>query len=185
VLAVLAVLSIAWQPMRNAILGDSEEPSAGNSDRSVLGVPRAPSDLAATFEIREFAESWDRYPSWHRCRSTWFGENRVDGTFPAHDASPELPLLNISCDNGGSLTVMFASFPADSYGKALRAYTDATPPKDPVNSEATPPSGVHVFQWSDTHRALVWTDSEDHLIGILTTGSSHTDLVELWNRYHN
>jgi tRNA A-37 threonylcarbamoyl transferase component Bud32 len=144
---------------------------------------RTPSQLAATPQLKNFVVSWDGYPNWATCRLAT-GDAALTGSFPAAVIEPHAPTHAITCDNGGSLTVMFAEHLAGPwYQTVADRYRSAPAPARPVDKEKSPPADVHVFQWSSTQRALVWTDDNAHTIGVMTTDSSSVDLVTVWSRY--
>ncbi|WP_405593215.1 hypothetical protein [Streptomyces sp. NBC_01190] len=134
--------------------------------------------------MQHFVEAWDGYPGWSQCRSASSESTSLTGSFPAHQPKAGLPTHSFSCTNDGNLTVIFADYSVgDGYEKVARTYFDAAPPAQPEGREKAPPSGLHVFAWSPTQRAVVWTDAESRLIGVAVTSSRETDLVELWSRY--
>ncbi|WP_170316853.1 serine/threonine protein kinase [Acrocarpospora corrugata] len=165
-------------PSENSIASPSGVPS----ENPLAGLPGVPSELADSSTMREFIEAWDLYPSWSRCRSG-SGDTALTGSFPAHKTQAGLPVHSSYCTNDGNLTMLFADFRPAGYNKVARAYFDAAPPVQPVGGEKTPPPGLHVFAWSPTQRALVWTDAGAFLIAVAVTDSPRTDLVELWSRY--
>jgi protein kinase-like protein len=160
--------------------GGPFDPATTQSDDTIAGLPSVPSDLG--IEMQTFIGAWDRYPSWSRCRSG-SGNTALTGSFPAHKSQAGLPRHSSYCTNDGNFTLMFADFQRDAFAKVSRAYFDAAPPAHPVGGEKTPPSGLHVFAWSPTQRALVWRDADSLSLAVAVTNSPGTDLVELWSKY--
>ncbi|MEV0878636.1 serine/threonine-protein kinase [Micromonospora echinofusca] len=157
-------------------------PEAGEPKNPFVGLPKTPGELAL-FVMDDFVAPWNSYPSWAGCRSG-SGDTAVNGSFPSQPGPKIAPSKSIYCDNGGNLAVMFAEFRDSKDFTAVRnRYFAAKPPANPRPAEAVAPPGLHVFEWSQTERAVVWTDPKNQLIGLLVTGSSGTDLVELWTRY--
>ncbi|WP_239082455.1 protein kinase domain-containing protein [Actinoplanes teichomyceticus] len=188
VVAVIGVVAAALAvtiPLLDEAAGDQpggRGSGAGASDAQT-GLPRRPTELADTPQFKNFVKPWDQYPAWVACR-TGSGDTLLNGSFPARRAEPEPPVHSLSCGNGGNLTVMFAEFrPGAGFAGVSQRYLSAPAAEHPVGTERTPPSGTHVFQWSATHRALVWTDREAQTIGVVTTDSPAADLVEIWSRY--
>ncbi|WP_170321571.1 serine/threonine protein kinase [Acrocarpospora pleiomorpha] len=183
--AVLIVIGTLLSNVSNPPGDPSESsgPSIAPSENPLAGLPGVPSELADSSSMRAFIEAWDLYPSWSRCRSG-SGDTALTGNFPARRTQGGgLPVRSSYCTNDGNLTVMFANYRPAAYNEVAPAYFDAAPPVQPVGGEKTPPPGLHVFAWSPTQRALVWTDTEARLIGVAVTDSPRTDLVELWSRY--
>ena len=158
--------------------------SPGSGPTTAGNASRTPSRLAATPQLKNFVATWDGYPSWKACTIAG-GDAVLNGSFPAVVQEPHDPTHSIVCDNGGNLTAMFAEYLVGGrYQDVADRYRSAPAPARPVESEQNPPAGTHVFQWSPTRRALVWTDDNSHAIGVITTDSSSVDLATVWGRYH-
>ncbi|GHJ11341.1 hypothetical protein TPA0907_57080 [Micromonospora humidisoli] len=182
--AALSTLASAGVIVGVVLNGQGSKGGAGNSDAGdsvVGGLPDRPSELAR-FDLAEFVDGWDSYPSWSRC-VTGTGSFALTGSFPARPSEVGLPTQSVHCTNGASLNAMFAEYRPGTYNDVSRVYLTAPPPEQPVRGEIEPPPGLHVFAWSATERALVWTDAESGLIGVIVTDSPGTDLVKLWNTY--
>ncbi len=181
----VAVVLATTIPLIREVVGNGPGGPGSNAgvDSPLAGLPRRPTALADTPQFGDFVRPWDQYPTWTACR-TGSGDNLLTGSFPARRAEPQQPTHSVYCDNGGNLTVMFAEFALPAvFSDVSQRYFTATAPENPVGAEREPPSGTHVFRWSPTRRALVWTDREAQIIGVVTTDSPASDLVEIWNRY--
>ncbi|MGN9906833.1 protein kinase domain-containing protein [Phytohabitans sp. LJ34] len=180
-LVILVAIPVAGVALSQ--LGDRGSPGAGpSSGNPFAGLPKTPGELAL-FAMEDFVAPWDDYPSWAECRSG-SGDTAVTGRFPAGLGEAITPSKSIHCHNGGNLTAMFAEFDKQADFDTVRGrYLAAQRPATKARGEADPPPGLHVFQWSPTQRAVVWTSAKDRLIGLLVTDSDGTDLVELWQRY--
>jgi hypothetical protein len=166
-----------------SLYANQQAPDAGNrTDNPLAGLPRAPGELALP-TMKEFVRPWNNYPNWRECRSGE-GETAVTGSFPARPRTAVTPSKSIHCDNGGNLVAMFAEFPTEQqFEEVSGRYLSAAPPASPATSEQPGQAEPHLFAWSATQRAVVWTDRKYGLVGLLVTDSPQTDLVELWNRY--
>lgn len=177
VAAMAAVVFVLNLPANQ--LANPSEPGSTSS----APVSRTPGRLAATLQLKNFVAAWDSYPNWTACTLAT-GDAVLNGSFPAGVSEPHDPTHAIVCDNGGSLTVMFAEHVVEGwYRDVADRYRAAPVPARPVDAEKSPPANAHVFQWSPTRRALVWNDDNSHTIGVMTTDSSSVDLVTLWERY--
>lgn len=181
-LGVIIAVPILISTLLNDAPNQPRNPAPSPGENTIGGLPDVPSELADSPTLRAFVEAWDRYPSWSRCRSG-SGDTALTGSFPARNTQAGLPVSSLYCTNDGNLTVMFADFQPATYDNVARAYLGAAPPAQPVGGEKTPPAGLHVFAWSPTQRAILWTNAKTHLIGVAITDSPGTDLVELWSRY--
>ncbi|GGY93608.1 serine/threonine protein kinase [Streptomyces poonensis] len=183
-LFAIGVATVVLVPLGTLLDDESprgtSDPAAPQSDDTIAGLPRVPSDLGSGMQT--FIGAWDRYPNWNRCRSG-YGKTALTGNFPAHESQAGLPTNSSYCTNDGNLTLMFADYRRDTFAKVSRAYFDAAPPARPVGGEKAPPSGLHVFAWSPTQRALVWKDEDSLSLAVAVTDSPGTDLVELWAKY--
>ncbi|RSD08626.1 serine/threonine-protein kinase [Amycolatopsis eburnea] len=156
----------------------------GADPAATANTARTPSPLAATTQLKNFVAAWDNYPDWTACALAT-GDEALNGSFPAAVSERHDPTHAITCGNSGNLTVMFAEHLVEGwYRDVADRYRRAPAPARPVDQEKNPPADAHVFQWSPTRRALVWTDDRSHAIGVLTTDSPTVDLVKVWSRYH-
>ncbi|SMC47152.1 serine/threonine-protein kinase [Kibdelosporangium aridum] len=170
------------------VLNETSNPTTPSNPgaTSSANEPRLPSKVAGTPQLASYVSGWDQYPTWKSC-TTNNKDATVDGTFPAAAPAQALPAnVTFSCDAGEDVfTVMFGEYTVRvrDYNDAVARYRSAPRAQNAVKSEASPPDGLHVFQWSATHRALMWFSQDRRTIGILTTKSPNRDLVENWQKY--
>ncbi|MCK9896841.1 serine/threonine-protein kinase [Frankia sp. AgB32] len=175
-----AVIAVWGGPWRNGAPSPTDAIPTSSATATITGLPTTPSPLADLPDLRRFVAGWDTYPGWQACR-TGIRDTMLTGSFPASPRVPITPTTSLYCTNGGSLTVMFASF--RRYEEVAPRYFDAPAPGSSPAASEVPPAGAHLFAWSSTERALVWASPTDGLIGVLMTTSAETDLVRVWNEY--
>lgn len=148
--------------------------------------PKVPSKAADSPQMANHVRAWDAYPTWLECTTDATKGAVVNGGFPlARQAPAPSAYRAFLCSTGSNLKLLvgdYASSPRD-YDDALAHYRQGQPPRVPVETEASAPEEVFLFQWDDTHRALMWTSAPLRTIGIITTDSPSTSLVDLWKTY--
>jgi hypothetical protein len=192
--ALLAGAVLAWQLLRPPPDDPGDPGGSGAAGTSPASAPPSfdptskPAEFTDNAALRAFVQGFDAHLWLDGCRSVADGDPyRIDGRYhnPRAVAPAGAPVEQIHC-RSGDFEAHFVRYPRRiDADRVVRAYTvEVTALPRPPEARFGPYDNLWPLpSWGDDQHALLWSDLEQFLVGIMSTSRATTDLQLLWTKY--